>query len=165
MATFDVQQLHVQLLVQLLDQLLVEMLISSSNTIYMIIYQEDEELRSTSTLTSVRGCLSPAKTALVVLAAAEFAMFVIAGKYDCTLPLHVPILGLIISFSLRKNLQLLSSGPGGGEKSVCDLQSMGWGGAAQDSTTIFGAVIQCWEVRPLLLLTWIQPSLSWKMSR
>ena len=27
------------------------------------------------------------------------------------------------------NLQLLSSGPGGGEKSVCDLQSMGWGGS------------------------------------
>ena len=45
-------------------------------------------------------------------------------------PLHVPILGLIISFSLRKNLQLLSSGPGGGEKSVCDLQSMGWGGSS-----------------------------------
>ena len=49
----------------------------------------------------MRGCLSPVKTVLVVLAAAEFAMFVIAGKYDCTLPLHVPILGLIISFSLR----------------------------------------------------------------
>ena len=77
----------------------------------------------------MRGCLPPAKTVLVVVAAAEFAMFVIAGKYDCTLPLHVPILGLIISFSLRKNLQLLSSGPGGGEKSVCDLQSMGWGGS------------------------------------
>ena len=77
----------------------------------------------------MRGCLSPVKTVLVVLAAAEFAMFVIAGKYDCTLPLHVPILGLIISFSLRKNLQLLSSGPAGGEKSVCDLQSMGWGGS------------------------------------
>ena len=51
-------------------------------------------------------------------------------------PLHVPILGLIISFSLRgcKNLQLLSGPDGGGEKSVCDLQSMGgglgWGGRA-----------------------------------
>ena len=88
----------------------------------------------------------------VILASPEFAMFVIARIYECTVPLHVPILGLIISFSLRgcKNLQLLSGPDGSGEKSVCDLQSMGGGrpGGREGSrwTTIFGAAIQSWEV-------------------
>ena len=88
----------------------------------------------------------------VILASAEFAMFVIARIYECTLPLHVPILGLIISFSLRgcKNLQLLSGPDIGGEKSVCDVAIDGWGASwwegSSSWTTIFGAAIQSWEV-------------------
>ena len=104
----------------------------------------------------------------VILASAEFAMFVIARIYECTLPLHVPILGLIISFSLRgcKNLQLLSGPDGGGEKSVCDLQSMGGGRAAGRELDN-----NIWSRNPVLgsrCLTWFllfqAASLSWKMS-